>query len=427
MMTAADLSRRMNRAVFLPLLLMAVVAGALASQVSRLLAAGRGVDHTDRVLARVHRIEKLLVDRETGLRGYRLTGDPAFLQPYLVADGRLPAELGNLTRLVAGDPTQARRVALLREGAAQWSRLNRIAVAPPVSPRPVRAAAALLSRERAGKASMDALRVQFSEFVRAEEALRDRRAEGARLAGGWVLAGAGFTALLAGAFLANVTRRDLAAVAQAHERSLTERGRAIRDLAKANQSLTLANAALAVAYDATLEGWARALELRDRETEGHARRVVEMTLRLAEAAGIEGDELAHVQRGALLHDIGKIGIPDEILMKPGPLTPQEWAVVRRHPVLAYEMLSPVDFLRPALDIPYCHHERWDGSGYPRGLKGEEIPLSARLFAVVDVWDALRSERPYRPAWSEERVRAHIASLAGTHFEPAVVALFLAVM
>jgi len=185
-------------------------------------------------------------------------------------------------------------------------------------------------------------------------------------------------------------------------------------------SLKEANFELTRAYNKTLEGWAKALELRDQETEGHTRRVTEMTVKLAEVMHIPGDELVHIHRGAMLHDIGKMGIPDAILLKPGKLTPEEWIIMRMHPVYAYEMLSPIDFLKPALDIPYCHHERWDGSGYPRGLKGEEIPLSARIFSVVDVWDALFSDRPYRLAWPADKVWEHIRSLSGVHFDPQVV-------
>jgi HD-GYP domain-containing protein (c-di-GMP phosphodiesterase class II) len=181
---------------------------------------------------------------------------------------------------------------------------------------------------------------------------------------------------------------------------------------------------LILAYDTTLEGWTRALDLRDRETEGHTRRVTEMAVRLAQAMGVSDTELVHVRRGALLHDIGKMGIPDAILLKPGPLTDEEWAVMRRHPEYAYNMLAPITYLRPALDIPYCHHEKWDGTGYPRGLKGKQIPLAARIFAVADVWDALRSDRPYRPAWPEDKVREHIRSLAGTHLDPQAVETFL---
>jgi diguanylate cyclase (GGDEF)-like protein/PAS domain S-box-containing protein/putative nucleotidyltransferase with HDIG domain len=188
--------------------------------------------------------------------------------------------------------------------------------------------------------------------------------------------------------------------------------------------LRRSNAELAAAYDATIEGWSRALDLRDQETEGHSRRVTEMTVQLARAMGVPEAELVHVRWGALLHDIGKMGIPDRILHKPGPLSEEEWRVMRRHPQYAHEMLRPIAFLCPALAIPYCHHERWDGSGYPAGLKAEEIPLPARIFAAVDVWDALRSDRPYRPAWSDHRVREHLASLAGTHLDPAVVAVFL---
>lgn len=191
--------------------------------------------------------------------------------------------------------------------------------------------------------------------------------------------------------------------------------------------LQRANIDLALAYDKTIEGWSNALDLRDKETEGHTLRVTEMTLRLAHAAGMSQDELVHVRRGALLHDIGKMGIPDAILLKPDKLTDEEWEIMRRHPAYAYELLSPIAYLRPALDIPYGHHEKWDGTGYPRGLKGEQIPLSARLFAVVDVWDALRSDRPYRKAWPEEKVHEHIRSLVGTHFDPKAVELFFQVM
>lgn len=190
------------------------------------------------------------------------------------------------------------------------------------------------------------------------------------------------------------------------------------------QDLQRSNAELVLAYDTTIEGWARALELRDQETEGHTQRAAEMTLRLAQAMGMKEGELVHVHRGALLHDIGKMSIPDSILLKTGPLTEEEWAIMRRHPVYAFELLSPISYLRPALDIPYCHHERWDGAGYPRGLKGEHIPLAARIFALADTWDALYSERRYHPAWPEDRVREHIRSLAGTQLDPKVVEVFL---
>lgn len=180
---------------------------------------------------------------------------------------------------------------------------------------------------------------------------------------------------------------------------------------------------LAAAYDTTLEGWARALELRDRETEGHTRRAAELTIRLGRRLGMSEAELVHVWRGAILHDIGKLGIPDEILSKPGALTEEEWQVMREHPRLGYELLKPIPYLAPALEIPYCHHEHWDGKGYPRQLKGERIPLSARIFAVADVWDALRSDRPYRPAWDNAATRAYIVQNSGTHFDPQVVEAF----
>ncbi|WP_082142941.1 PAS domain S-box protein [Levilinea saccharolytica] len=183
---------------------------------------------------------------------------------------------------------------------------------------------------------------------------------------------------------------------------------------------------LTQAYDATIAGWARALELRDYETEGHSERVTEWVVELAQRMGMNGENLAHVRRGALLHDIGKMGIPDQVLLKPGPLTDEEWVIMRQHPMHAYYMLADIDFLRPALDIPYGHHERWDGSGYPRGLRGEEIPLAARIFAVVDVWDALHSSRPYRPQpWEPERIAAYLHEESGRLFDPQVVIEFLA--
>lgn len=181
---------------------------------------------------------------------------------------------------------------------------------------------------------------------------------------------------------------------------------------------------LTLAYDATLEGWSHALDLRDRETEGHTQRVTEMAVKLASLMGVSEEELVHIRRGALLHDIGKMGIPDGVLLKPGPLTEEEWAIMRKHPVYAYEWLAPISFLRPALAIPYCHHEKWDGTGYPRGLRGEQIPLAARIFAVVDVWDALCSDRPYHAAWPKDKVLEYIRSLSGTHFDPQVVEVFL---
>lgn len=196
-----------------------------------------------------------------------------------------------------------------------------------------------------------------------------------------------------------------------------ENGKLITDLYSANLDIIMA-------YDATIEGWSRALDLRDKETEGHSQRVTELTVRIAQVMGMSEAEQGHIRRGAFLHDIGKMGIPDNILLKPGPLSEEEWVIMRKHPVFAYELLSPIEYLRPALDIPYCHHEKIDGTGYPRGLKGEQIPLSARIFAVVDIFDALSSERPYRPPWPREKVLAHILSLAGTHLDTKVVDLFL---
>ncbi|HNB51194.1 MAG TPA: cache domain-containing protein [Anaerolineales bacterium] len=184
---------------------------------------------------------------------------------------------------------------------------------------------------------------------------------------------------------------------------------------------------LVTAYDKTLEGWAKALELRDGETMGHSLRVTEMTVELSRRMGIAEDQLVHIQRGALIHDIGKMAIPDHILLKPGSLTYEEWKVMQKHPTYAVEMLGEIPFLWPALSIPASHHEKWDGTGYPRGLKTHQIPLPARIFAVVDVWDALCSDRPYRSALSAEDALYTIQSKSGSHFDPKVVEAFLAMI
>ena len=189
-------------------------------------------------------------------------------------------------------------------------------------------------------------------------------------------------------------------------------------------NLEQAHDKLAKAYDETLKGWSLALELRDNETQGHSRRVTDMTVSVAAHMGFSDEDLVHIRRGALLHDIGKMGIPDRILHKPGPLTDDEWTIMRKHPVYAYELLFPIAYLRPALDIPYCHHERWDGTGYPRGLRETEIPRAARIFTVIDVWDALLSTRPYRNPWPEEKVLAYLQEQNGTYFDPQIVDLFL---
>jgi PAS domain S-box-containing protein len=199
------------------------------------------------------------------------------------------------------------------------------------------------------------------------------------------------------------------------------------DNAELYQGLQRSNQDLTLAYDTTLEGWAMALELRDQETEGHSRRVIDLTTRLALMFGMHGDEIVHLRRGAILHDIGKMAVPDSILLKPGPLTDEEWVIMRRHPEYAYEMLAPITYLRNSLDIPYCHHEKWDGSGYPRGLKDEQIPRPARIFALVDVWDALTSDRPYRKAWTKEAALDYIRQQSGKHFDPQVVQKFIELM
>ena len=191
-------------------------------------------------------------------------------------------------------------------------------------------------------------------------------------------------------------------------------------------NLQHSNEELSQAYESTLEGWARALELRDQETQGHTRRVATMTVQLGRLVGVAEEDLVHLRRGALLHDIGKMAISDTILLKPGKLTPDEWALMQMHPVHAYRMLSPISFLSRALEIPYAHHEKWNGAGYPLGLKGADIPLWARIFAVVDVWDALRSNRPYHRPWPDDEVRAYLKEQSGLQFDPGIVDAFLSI-
>jgi len=197
-----------------------------------------------------------------------------------------------------------------------------------------------------------------------------------------------------------------------------------RLIVEQRRELEMLHDELLVSYDKTIEGWSQALDLRDKETEGHTQRVTQMTVDLARAAGMDEELLQHIWRGALLHDVGKLGMPDSVLLKPGDLTKEEWVVMRRHPEYAYQWLVAISFLKSALDIPYCHHEKWDGTGYPRGLKGTEIPIAARLFAVVDVYDALSSDRPYRHAVALDDVRKYIVEQSGKHFDPDVVKLFL---
>jgi len=196
------------------------------------------------------------------------------------------------------------------------------------------------------------------------------------------------------------------------------------DNAQLVQGLQRSNMELIFAYNATIEGWSQAMDLRDKETEGHTQRVTNMTLKLARTIGIREADIVHIQRGGLLHDIGKLGVPDNILLKPGELTPAEWEIMRQHPTFAFNMLAHIPYLKQSLDIPYCHHEKWDGNGYPQGLKGEQIPLSARIFAIADVWDALTNDRPYRKAWKKEKTIEFIKEQSGSHFDPQIVDVFL---
>lgn len=210
----------------------------------------------------------------------------------------------------------------------------------------------------------------------------------------------------------------------ARVRTITRLNR-FRRLREEHSQLESALLTLQYTYDATIEGWVQALDLRDKESEGHTRRVTNLTVQLAWRMGIDEETIGHYRRGALLHDVGKLGIPDSILHKRGPLTDEERFILRKHPDYAFQWLSRIDYLHPALDIPYAHHEKWDGSGYPRGLKGLQIPLAARLFAIIDVWDALLSERPYKHAWPRQQAIEYIQSQRNIHFDPDIVDVFLA--
>lgn len=200
-----------------------------------------------------------------------------------------------------------------------------------------------------------------------------------------------------------------------------------RRIAEQQAALQELHQELLTAYDKTIEGWSNALDLRDKETEGHTQRVTDLTLKFARIIGLSEMDLIHVRRGALLHDVGKLGIPDAILHKPGNLTAEEWEIMRKHPEYAYQWLSNIKFLQPALHIPYAHHEKWDGSGYPRGLTGEAIPIAARIFAIVDVWDALTSDRPYRKALSKEQAQEYMLAQTGKHFDPGIIQTFFGML
>lgn len=209
-------------------------------------------------------------------------------------------------------------------------------------------------------------------------------------------------------------------IAPGHEKNWGRVLVSIQDISELKQT----EQDLVIAYDTTIEGWAKALELKDKETEGHSRRVTKLTLQVAQAMGIKEKQLVDIRRGTILHDIGKMSIPDEILRKNGSLTAEERKIVEKHPQIAYELLKDIPHLKNAIEIPYSHHEKWDGSGYPQGLKGEEIPLTARIFAIVDVWDALSSDRPYREAWDRERVIEYLRNESGKHFDPNIVDKFI---
>jgi putative nucleotidyltransferase with HDIG domain len=252
-----------------------------------------------------------------------------------------------------------------------------------------------------------------------------------------LVASALFLIILMGISLANTITRPLLRLVQA-SREVAEgdlnvklkisSNDEVRDLTetfnKMVASLNLSHTELIHSYDETLKGWANALELRDKELEGHSERVGNLSVRLAQTMGIEGEALLNIRRGALLHDIGKMGTPDSILHKTSPLDEEEMKTIQRHPQDAYDMLKEIDYLRPALEIPYCHHEKWDGSGYPRGVKGKEIPISARIFSMVDVFDALTHDRPYRKAWLQSDAIKYIIDNKGYYFDPTIVDVFI---
>ncbi len=210
---------------------------------------------------------------------------------------------------------------------------------------------------------------------------------------------------------------------RARVRTITRLNR-YRKLQDEHRRLERAIAELRRTHDATLIGWVKALDLRDKETEGHSERVVRLSVHLGEAVGIAGEDLVHLRRGALLHDVGKLGVPDAVLLKAEKLTEEEWQIMRQHPVYAREWLQRIPYLRRSIDIPYCHHERWDGTGYPQGLAGEQIPWAARMFALVDMWDTIRSDRPYRKGLSMEGAIGQIRAGSGEHFDPQLAGLFL---
>ncbi|MBX3096611.1 MAG: HD-GYP domain-containing protein [Fimbriimonadaceae bacterium] len=235
-----------------------------------------------------------------------------------------------------------------------------------------------------------------------------------------------FTALVAEG-IADEARVEALHALAAFAGTMLERNALEDEKRRFADGLQAAHQELLRAYDETVLGWTRALDLRDKITEGHTQRVTELTVKLARRFGFTEKQVISIRRGALLHDIGKVGIPDSILLKDAGLTNDEWDVMRTHTTLAYDMLRPIGFLKDSLDIPHCHHERWDGKGYPQGLKGEQIPLPARVFAVVDVWDALTSDRPYRGAMPHEEAKALILDGSGTQFDPTVVAAFISML
>jgi HD-GYP domain-containing protein (c-di-GMP phosphodiesterase class II) len=256
----------------------------------------------------------------------------------------------------------------------------------------------------------------------------------------FLIVSANFLIILVGINLANTITRPLIQLVQASVR-VSKGDLGVRISTRTNDEISILTESFNImvanlhqsqkellkAYDNTLEGWAKALELRDKETEGHSERVIELTIQLAVEMGIQGQALKDIRRGALLHDIGKMGIPDAILHKKGRLTEEEMAIIRNHPKFAYDMLKEIDYLQAALEIPFCHHERWDGTGYPRGLKGEEIPIAARIFAVVDVWDAMTHDRPYRKAIPREEVISYLTNQRGQYFDPNVVDVFIRIL
>ncbi|HEY6825549.1 MAG TPA: HD domain-containing phosphohydrolase [Gemmatimonadaceae bacterium] len=343
---------------------------------------------------------ELSLDREAAVRGFLLTGDSSALAPELVARLPLSIAIDSLAVLTENDPAQSQRTGTIRASITRWANV----VAFPALRKPDRARARSEQAELIGNTLFETVRWSFVNLLQAEEAIynaRQRRQERMRVFADLAIA---FELMVLLAVLIRARRRTL------------------------RQAIEIAHAE-ARAREAQLEVLTRlaaAGEARDDDTGQHTRRVGELAARIAEALGLSCEEVDLIRLAAPLHDVGKIGIPDSILRKPGPLTADEFAVMQKHTVIGAEMLADgaTPHIRMAEAIARSHHEWWNGGGYPDGLAGSAIPLAARIVAVADVYDALTHARPYRRAWSRDRVIGELRRKAGTHFEPRVVEAFL---